>query len=75
MLFSHLVILSFFTLVFSKGTVKFLDLNKYEGRWFQVYGNGFDQLFEKFASCITSDYSLNVDGNVDVVNSQYEKLK
>ena len=58
-----------------KNTVNFLDLDKYQGRWYQIYGNNFDQLFEKFASCITADYTLIPNGNVSVLNSQYEKTK
>ena len=56
-------------------TVKSLDLESYDGRWYQVYGNNFDQLFEKFASCITADYTLIPNGNVSVLNSQYEENK
>jgi apolipoprotein D and lipocalin family protein len=56
-------------------TVKTLNLESYEGRWYQIYGNNFDQLFEKFASCITADYSIIPSGNVSVLNSQYEKDK
>ena len=71
----------FFTILFgcalasvmSKNTVSTLDLEKYQGRWYQVYGNKYDQLFEKYASCITADYGLNADSTVSVLNSQYEQ--
>jgi len=53
-------------------TVSTLDLDSYDGRWYQIYGNNFDQLFEKFASCITADYGLLPNGNVSVLNSQYD---
>lgn len=65
---------AFFTSTLSKNTVETLDLEKYQGRWYQIYGNNFDQLFEKFSSCITADYTLVPNGNVTVLNSQYEKL-
>jgi lipocalin len=58
----------------AKNTVETLDLEKYKGRWYQIYGNNFDQLFEKFSSCITADYTLMPTGNVSLVNSQYEKI-
>jgi lipocalin len=64
---------SLFANSLSKNTVETLDLEKYQGRWYQIYGNNFDQLFEKFASCITADYTLVPNGNVTVLNSQYEK--
>ena len=54
-------------------TVTSLNLESYDGRWYQIYGNKFDQLFEKFASCITADYTIVSSGNVSVLNSQYEK--
>ena len=56
-------------------TVKTLDLESYQGRWYQIYGNNFDQLFEHFASCITADYTIISDERVNVVNSQYEDNK
>jgi lipocalin len=56
-------------------TVSVLDLEKYQGRWYQIYGNNFDQLFEKFSSCITADYAIMSNGIVNVLNSQYEKSK
>ena len=65
----------FFVNSMAKNTVETLDLEKYQGRWYQIYGNNFDQLFEKFSSCITADYTLVPAGNVSVVNSQYEKNK
>jgi len=67
-----LLFISFFVYTKSE-TVSSLDLEKYQGRWYQVYGNNFDQLFEKFSSCITADYSILPTGNVSVINSQYEK--
>ena len=71
MLFS--ILLSLFAGAAIEETVEILDLEKYQGRWYQIYGNDFDQLFEKFSSCITADYTLVPDGNVSVLNSQYEK--
>ena len=56
-------------------TVPKLDLESYVGRWYQIYGNKFDQTFEKYSSCITADYDLIPNGNVSVVNSQYERTK
>jgi len=56
-------------------TVPSLNLESYDGRWYQIYGNNFDQLFEKFASCITADYTLTSTGKVNVLNSQYEENK
>jgi len=77
---AHLLVLTSFQNVIHFGssmasTVKSLNLESYDGRWYQIYGNNFDQLFEKFASCITADYNIIPSGNVSVLNSQYEKNK
>jgi lipocalin len=74
LLFCSLLLSQFFVNSLSKNTVETLDLEKYQGRWYQIYGNIYDQLFEKFASCITADYTLVPNGNVSVLNSQYEEL-
>jgi len=68
------ILLNLFAGAGLESTVQTLDLEKYQGRWYQIYGNNFDQLFEKFSSCITADYTLIPRGNVSVVNSQYEKI-
>jgi len=51
--------------------VKELDLQKYEKRWFQIYGNKFDQTFQKYGNCITADYNILPNGNISVLNSEY----
>jgi lipocalin len=52
-------------------TVKELNLEKYQYRWFQIYGNKFDQTFQKYGKCITADYNINLEGNVSILNSEY----
>ena len=52
-------------------SVKELDLLKYENRWYQVYGNRFDQTFQKYGNCITADYTIISENNVSVLNSEY----
>ena len=66
--FNHVVML--IQLVFSIETIKQLDLTKYQGRWYQVYGNRFDQTFEKYSKCITADYTINSNNTISVLNSQ-----
>lgn len=68
------ILLTLFSETALESTVETLDLEKYQGRWYQIYGNDFDQLFEKYSSCITADYTLIPNGNVSVLNSQYEKF-
>jgi len=51
-------------------TVRELDVSKYIGHWFQVYGAPFDFTFQGYGKCITADYGLLANGNISVVNSQ-----
>jgi lysozyme C len=51
-------------------TVKQLDVNKYTGNWYQVYGAPTNVLFQGYGTCITATYQLLDDGKVDVLNAQ-----
>ena len=74
--FQYLLLLNSIYLCFSMvTTITTLNLESYVGRWYQIYGNKFDQFFEKLASCITADYGLIPSGNISVLNSQYEDNK
>jgi lipocalin len=42
LLFYSLLISQFFANSLSKNTVETLDLEKYQGRWYQIYGNIYD---------------------------------
>jgi len=50
-----------------------LDLNKYVGNWYQVYGNNFDKTFQGNGKCVQAFYKLN-DYNVSVLNTQLDKV-
>jgi apolipoprotein D and lipocalin family protein len=50
-----------------------LDLNSYMGRWYQVYGNNFDKIFER-GSCVTADYAILDSNNVSVLNTQINQV-
>lgn len=47
-----------------------LDVAKYLGKWFQVYGAPTNVVFQGYGKCITADYGLLPDGNVSVLNAQ-----
>lgn len=49
-----------------------LDLNKYVGRWYEVYGNNFDKTFQGNGKCVQAFYKFN-DYNVSVLNTQQDK--
>ena len=47
-----------------------LDINKYIGRWYQVYQDLADSIFEGKSTCIIADYGLKNDSTISVVNSE-----
>jgi apolipoprotein D and lipocalin family protein len=50
-------------------TVSTLDLNSYQGYWFQMYDNLRAEVFTpKDQRCITADYSIREDGKLGVHN-------
>ena len=49
-----------------------LDLNKYVGRWYEVYGNNFDKTFQGNGKCVQAFYKFN-EYNVSVLNTQQDK--
>jgi lysozyme C len=62
----------------SQETVKEIDIIKYLGNWYQVYGAPTNVVFQGYGTCITAQYWLLEGGNVSVLNSQinsYDKLE
>lgn len=51
-------------------TVDELDVSKYIGLWYQVYGSPFDFTFQGYGKCITADYELLPTGILTVFNTQ-----
>jgi apolipoprotein D and lipocalin family protein len=47
-----------------------LDLTQYDGFWYEVYSDAFDQTFQRGGSCVTADYTLLENGTVDVLNKE-----
>jgi lipocalin len=54
-------------------TVKELDVSKYIGHWYQVYGAPIDYTFQGYGKCITADYGVLANGNISVLNTQISK--
>ena len=50
-----------------------LKLENYIGKWYQVYGDNFNRLFQSDGSCSTAKYEIIDDNKVSVYNSQYDK--
>jgi lipocalin len=77
------IFLILFTLKFTKGlmfnflrgtksleTIKEIDVNKYLGNWYQIYGAPTNVIFQGYGKCITAKYNVLDDGNISVLNSQ-----
>ena len=66
LLFSFLSICSCFC-----QTVPELNITKYLGEWYQVYGSPTNVFFQGYGTCITAQYGW--DGNITIINSQLNK--
>lgn len=53
-----------------KTTIKFLDLNRYLGTWYEIAR--FPHTFEKNLVGVTATYSLRDDGMIRVLNQGYK---
>jgi apolipoprotein D and lipocalin family protein len=47
-----------------------LNLSQYDGTWYEVYDDIFDETFQKGGSCVTAEYTLLENGTVGVRNSE-----
>ena len=75
MIFQYLVLLSF-VLVNSKNviiTVPQLDIQSYLGHWLQAYQSPTNVIFQGYGTCITADYGVLDNGNINVINTQIDK--
>ena len=68
------ILLITFSTLYSKEykAVDELDLNKYVGSWYEVYGDNFDKTFQGNGKCVKAFYKFN-DYNVSVLNTQLDK--
>ena len=49
-------------------TIPELNITKYLGNWYQVYGAPTNFLFQGYGKCVTAQYGF--DGNITIINSQ-----
>ena len=47
-----------------------LDVEKYLGNWYQIYGAPTNVIFQGYGECLTAEYGLLDNGDVSVLNSQ-----
>lgn len=54
-------------------TISSLNINDYLGHWIQVYQAPTNVIFQGYGTCITADYGLLDNGNVNVINTQIDE--
>ena len=67
------VLALFFVFVNSKETpttITSININNYLGHWDQVYQAPTNVIFQGYGTCITADYGLLENGNINVINTQ-----
>ena len=71
MLFHTLLLFCFLSTLYANEykAVDELDLNKYVGKWYQVYQDNFNMLFQE-GRCSTATYDFAKDNKVSVFNKQ-----
>jgi apolipoprotein D and lipocalin family protein len=47
-----------------------LNLEQYDGFWYEVYEDLFDETFQKGGRCVTAEYTLYENGTVGVLNME-----
>jgi len=50
-----------------------LDLEQYVGKWYQVYQDNFNKLFQGIGRCATAEYNIVDTNNISVYNQQINK--
>ena len=71
MLFAFVIaLICCFTNATSYAPVNTLNLNQYLGRWYQMYQDIPDSIFEGKAKCIIADYNLKNESTINVLNSE-----
>ena len=75
MFYNIIIFASFIGMCFSKEykAVDELDLTKYVGKWYEVYQDSFNRLFQGDGRCSTAEYSILNDNTVSVFNKQIDK--
>lgn len=51
-------------------TIQEIDLSKYLGNWYQIYGSPTNVIFQGYGKCITANYGLLENQDISVLNSQ-----
>ena len=67
-----LFMISLFTIRAEYTYVSDLNVTQYLGKWIEVYGDLFDNTFQKNGRCLTAEYQLIDDNTISVFNSEID---
>jgi len=73
---TYFLLLLNFVFVSSKNVmipVSQVNIQNYVGHWLQVYQAPTNVIFQGYGTCITADYGLLDNGNINVINTQINK--
>ena len=70
--FNIFLLLTFMTCALSKEykAVDYVNIEQYLGKWYQVYKDNFNKVFQGFGRCSTAEYSILDTNKVSVLNQQ-----
>lgn len=54
-------------------TISYIDITNYLGHWIQAYQSPTNVIFQGYGTCITADYGVLDNGNINVVNTQIDE--
>ena len=66
----YYIFVTLFAFVNSYTYVSNLNLDNYDGLWYEVYKDLFDESFQKGGTCVTAEYTLFDNGTVGVLNKE-----
>jgi lipocalin len=78
MFLNKILIFCFFTYGICKNipnTISDIKINNYVGHWLQIYASPTNFIFQGYGTCITADYGILDNGNINVVNTQLDENK
>lgn len=56
-------------------TISSINIDNYLDHWIQVYESPTNAIFQGYGTCITADYGLLDNGNIEVINTQLDENK
>ena len=73
--FNIFLLLTFMTCALSKEykAVDYVNIEQYLGKWYKVYSDKINNIFQKNGRCSTANYGLLENKNISVLNKQFDE--